>query len=58
MRNLATALKQRGFDISYVTVGRLLGEMKYSLGTNRKRLAKLHAPDRDRQFRLFGPAEE
>jgi len=53
MRNLAAALKQRGFDICYVTVGRLLGEMKYSLRTNRKRLAKIHAPDRDRQFRLL-----
>ena len=27
--------------------------MKYSLRTNRKRLAKTHDPDRDQQFRLF-----
>lgn len=52
-RNLAAALKRRGVDISHVTVGRLLHEMKYSLRTNRKRLAKTNDPDRDRQFRLL-----
>lgn len=52
-RNLAAALKRRGVDISHVTVGRLLHEMKYSLRTNRKRLAKTNEPDRDRQFRLL-----
>ncbi len=52
-RNLAAELKRRGIDISHVTVGRLLHEMKYSLRTNRKRLAKTSDPDRDRQFRLL-----
>lgn len=52
-RNLASALKRQGVDISYVTVGRLLHEMKYSLRTNRKRLAKTNDPDRDQQFRLL-----
>ena len=52
-RKLAAALKQRGIIISHVTVGRLMREMKYSLRTNRKRLAKTHDPDRDRQFRLL-----
>jgi hypothetical protein len=52
-RNLAAALNRRGIDISHVTVGRLLREMKYSLRTNRKRLAKTNDPDRDRQFRLL-----
>ena len=52
-RNLAATLTQRGIDISYVTVGRLLREMKYSLRTNRKRLAKTNDPDRDRQFCLL-----
>lgn len=52
-RNLAAALKQRGIEVSHVTVGRLLHEMAYSLRTNRKRLAKTHDPDRDRQFRLL-----
>jgi len=53
LRNLSEALKRRGIDIGHVTVGRLLGQMKYSLRTNRKRLAKTHDPDRDRQFRLL-----
>jgi hypothetical protein len=52
-RNLAAALNRRGVAISHVTVGRLLHEMKYSLRTNRKRLAKTNDPDRDRQFRLL-----
>lgn len=52
-RNLAVALEQRGIDVCHVTVGRLLREMKYSLRTNRKRLAKTSDPDRDRQFRLL-----
>jgi hypothetical protein len=52
-RNLAAALNRRGVAISHGTVGRLLHEMKYSLRTNRKRLAKTNDPDRDRQFRLL-----
>lgn len=52
-RNLAAALNRRRVGISHVTVGRLLHEMKYSLRTNRKRLAKTNDPDRDRQFRLL-----
>lgn len=53
LRNLAAALRRRGIDVCHVTVGRLLREMKYSLRTNRKRLAKTSDPDRDRQFRLL-----
>jgi len=53
MRNLSAGLKRRGIDIGHVTVGRLLGQMKYSLRTNRKCLAKTHDPDRDRQFRML-----
>ena len=52
-RNLAAALNRRGVAITHVTVGRLLHEMKYSLRTNRKRLAKTNDPDRDQQFRLL-----
>jgi hypothetical protein len=52
-RNLAAALNRRGVAIGHVTVGRLLHEMKYSLRTNRKRLAKTNDPDRDQQFRLL-----
>ncbi len=52
-RNLAATLNRRGVTISHATVGRLLHEMKYSLRTNRKRLAKTNDPDRDQQFRLL-----
>jgi Rhodopirellula transposase DDE domain len=34
-------------------VGRLLRQRNYSLRTNRKRLAGVHDPDRDRQFRYL-----
>lgn len=52
-RNLAAALRRRGVRIGPGTVARLLREQKYSLRTNRKRLAKTKDPDRDRQFRLL-----
>ena len=52
-RNLATTLKRQGIDICHMTVGRLLRELKYSLKTNRKRLAKIHDPNRNQQFRLL-----
>ena len=52
-RNRAAALRQRGVRIARGTVARLLREQKYSLRTNRKRLARTKDPDRDRQFRLL-----
>lgn len=52
-RKLAAALRRRGVRIGHVTVARLLREQKYSLRTNRKRLARTREPDRDRQFRLL-----
>jgi Rhodopirellula transposase DDE domain len=52
-RKLAAALRTRGIRISANTVGRLLKARGYSLRTNRKRLARTHEPDRDRQFRYL-----
>lgn len=52
-RNLASELRRRGVTVSHSTVSRLLKEQKYSLRTNRKRLAGTKDPDRDRQFRLL-----
>src|SRR5207237_10152361 len=52
-RNLAEQLNQLGFPISHTTVARLLRLDDYSLRTNRKRLARTHEPERDRQFRLI-----
>jgi hypothetical protein len=53
IRKLAKALRQRGYTIGAVTVGRLLKDEEYSLRTNRKRLARTHEPERDRQFRYI-----
>jgi len=52
-RNLAAQLRRQGFPVSHATMARLLREAGYSLRTNRKRLARTHEPDRDRQFRLI-----
>jgi DDE family transposase len=51
LRKLAQALQRQGHAIGFVTVGRLLKAADYSLRTNRKRLARTHEPERDRQFR-------
>jgi hypothetical protein len=53
LRRLAKALRRRGFPASANTVGRLLRQDGFALRTNRKRLAKLHDPDRGRQFRYI-----
>jgi hypothetical protein len=50
---IAAALRRRGWSIGRTTVRRLLRQLRYSLRTNRKRLARTHEPDRDRQFRLM-----
>src|SRR5208337_3169644 len=52
-QKLAEELSRRGFQVSHTTVARLLRLDDYSLRTNRKRLARTHEPDRDRQFRLI-----
>lgn len=52
-RKLAAALRAQGIQISANTVGRLLKARGYSLRTNRKRLARVHEPERDRQFRYI-----
>jgi hypothetical protein len=50
---LADELRRHGFRIGRTTVARLLRQQRYSLRTNRKRLAGRHDPDRDRQFRVL-----
>jgi len=52
-RKLAAALRAQGIQISANTVGRLLKARGYSLRTNRKRLARVQDPERDRQFRYI-----
>jgi Rhodopirellula transposase DDE domain len=52
-RTVAEHLRRQGFRVSHTTVARLLRQCGYALRTNRKRLARTHEPDRDRQFRLI-----
>lgn len=53
-RKLAEQLGRLGFRVSHATIARLLRQCGYSLRTNRKRLARTHEPERDRQFRIIG----
>jgi DDE family transposase len=53
IRRLAKALRRHGFKLSSNTVARLLRRMDFSLRTNRKTLAEVSDPDRDRQFRYL-----
>jgi hypothetical protein len=46
-------LGRQGFAVSHTTVARLLRLAGYSPRTNRKALARVHDPDRDRQFRYI-----
>jgi Rhodopirellula transposase DDE domain len=50
LRQLAAALQQRGHQVSYQTVARLLKEMEYSLQGTRKTREGAQHPDRDAQF--------
>jgi hypothetical protein len=46
-------LRRRGVRLSPPTIARLLRQLHFSLRTNRKRLAGIRDPDRDRQFRYL-----
>jgi len=50
LRNLAKALNERGFKISYVTVGEILKSIGYSLQVNKKTEEGGKDPDRNSQF--------
>ena len=52
-RKLAFALKEKGHNVSAVTVGQLLEELDYSLQGARKTLEGKSHPDRDNQFRYI-----
>jgi Rhodopirellula transposase DDE domain len=51
LRKLGQALRRRGITLTPPTLARLLRQLDVSLRTNRKRLAGIRDPDRDRQFR-------
>ncbi len=51
IRKLAAELNRKGHHVSHCLVGDLLGQLGYSLQSNRKRLDCKQHPDRDVQFR-------
>jgi DNA-binding phage protein len=53
IRKLCAALRRRRLPCGHNLVARLLHAQKFSLRTNRKRLAGIHDPRRDRQFRYL-----
>jgi hypothetical protein len=53
LRNLCKALRRQGIKLAPTTLARLLADLGFSLRTNRKRLAGIHHPDRDQQFRYL-----
>jgi hypothetical protein len=53
LRHLSKALGKLRFQVGYVTVRRLLKDMKFSLKSNRKADSGPPHPDRDRQFRYI-----
>ncbi|HEX3981950.1 MAG TPA: ISAzo13 family transposase [Acidimicrobiales bacterium] len=55
-RQLATALKEMGHQISSWTVGQLLHQMGYSLQATAKTVEGARHPDRDAQFRHINDA--
>jgi hypothetical protein len=53
LRKIQRALRRRGIRLTPPTLARLLRQLHFSLRTNRKRLAGIRDPDRDRQFRYL-----
>jgi hypothetical protein len=54
IRRLAKALRRDAIKLSPNTIARLLHQKGFSLRTNRKTLAEVSDPDRDRQFHYLG----
>ena len=50
LRNIERAIKEKGYSVSYVTIGELLKTMGYSLQGNKKTEEGGDVPDRDEQF--------
>lgn len=53
LERLSGALRRRGIKLGETAIARLMRRGGFSLRTNRKRLARTHDPDRDRQFRYL-----
>ena len=53
LRNIEAALKEKGYSVSYVTVGDLLKSLGYSLQANKKTEEGGKDPDRNGQFEFI-----
>ncbi len=53
LRNIEKLLKERGYSVSYVTVGELLKSLGYSLQGNKKTDEGGNVPDRNEQFEFI-----
>ena len=58
LRNLSTELRSMGHSISYVTVGKLLEQMGFTLQSNKKSHEGSTSPDRDAQFQHIHDSTE
>lgn len=50
MRKLSEEMKKMGYNISHVTIGKLLEKLGYTLQSNKKSHEGWNSPDRDAQF--------
>jgi hypothetical protein len=53
LRNIEKSLKEKGYLVSYVTVGELLKSLGYSLQANKKTEEGSNDPDRNEQFEFI-----
>jgi hypothetical protein len=53
LRNIEKALKEKGYQVSHVTVAELLKSLGYSLQANKKTEEGGHDPDRNEQFEFI-----
>ena len=53
LRNIEKSLKEKGYSVSYVTVGELLKSLGYSLQANKKTDEGGNDPDRNEQFEFI-----
>lgn len=58
LRNIAKALNDKGFVISYVTVGDILRSIGFSLQVNKKTEEGGKDPDRDKQFEYINETSQ
>jgi hypothetical protein len=58
LRKLSSELKAQGHNIGYVTVGKVLQSMGYTLQSNKKSHEGGDCPDRDEQFGFIAKAAE